>query len=67
MASASASKTPATSPSGIGDHHRDPVVAALAKGRHQRDLGQERHAELVGQLAAAPGSEQLVARCRRRR
>ena len=39
-----------------------PVVAALAQRRHQRHLAEQRDLEPVGQLLAAAGAEQLVAR-----
>ena len=51
----------------IGHHHRHPVVPALAEGRHQRHLGQQRHAELVGQLAHRPRRRTARSGCRRHR
>ena len=38
-----------------------PVVAAVAQRRHERQLGEQRHVELGGQLGAAAGAEDLVA------
>ena len=58
---ASASKTRGRLAVRLGHHDRHALVAALAEGRHERDLGQQRHAELVGELRAATGAEQLVA------
>ena len=47
----------------VGSDRRDrPAgVAALPQLRHQRELGEQRDAELVGQLLAAAGAEELVA------
>ena len=45
----------------LGDHGGDADVAPLSEGAHQGHLGQEGHTQLVGQLGASAGPEQLVA------
>ena len=52
---------------GLGHDGRDPVVAPLAEGRHQRDLGQQGHAELAGQLARRRRPRTARSGSRRRR
>ena len=45
----------------VGHHDRDALVPTLAQGRHQGDLAEQGHAEVVGELLAAARAEQLVA------
>ena len=47
--------------SGVDGGDRLALVAAGPQRRHQRQLGEQRHVELGGQLGAAAGAEQLVA------
>ena len=52
----------------LGDHgDRHPFVPPRAQGWHQRHLGQQRHAQLVGQLAHRPRRRTARSGCRRRR
>src|SRR5205807_5348109 len=46
---------------GLGGDDRPALVAALPQRSDQRDLADERHLELVGQLLAAAAAEDLVA------
>ena len=62
MRSAMAAKAAAASLSGSAATIGSAGVAALAQRRHQRHLAEQRDLEPLGQLLAAAGAEQLVAR-----
>ena len=47
---------------GVGDDDGQAGVAALAQLRHEGHLSEQRHLEPFGQLGAATGPEDLVAR-----